>query len=851
MKRLIILLFLLYSCSFAGDLSNERVVANYIYNFANLTSYPEDSSDLEFNIYILSSNKNLSKTFQALLNKKKLHSKNIRIKSSDSTTIPYTTNLVFIDKSHLKDYRQIFLQLEGRPVLMVSQNYDNKRLVMINLTKTEGDKLHFEINKANILNQRLKIDPKIILLGGTELDVAKLYKGANTSLINKENELYKKSLELKTQIQKAKKLKTEINNSNKINNKLQKNIKEKNKQLSFTKEKLSQVDKKIKNLQKDISKTEEQLKKQQSILKKEKDSTKKIRQDYAQANLNLDKLTSKLSTQKEEFKSKESKLTSLTQKVAIKVKEFENLQQNLKTKNIHIQEQEKTIDTQEEFLLYLSTGISIFFLLTLIIFILLRNKSKLNDELQVIQIALKESVKETEFANKSKTKFLAHMSHELRTPLNAVLGYSQLLVKDHEISDKNIKILNTINRSGGHLLSLINDVLEISKIEAGELALEPISFDLHVFLADIHSMFEQRIKSNNLTLTLEKAKGLPQFIKADINKLRQIFINVIGNSIKFTPHGGIQIRLSHNDNTKELLIEIEDSGEGISKDEIDKLFLPFKQTLSGKLGGEGAGLGLSIVIEYIEKMGGKIDVRSEIAHGTTFYISIPLEISDMTQYNNSKPREVVSLKNEYKGTNVLIADDNITNNDLLKQTLERVGFKVTDVVNGFEAYRVYKQIKPPIVFLDLEMPLMDGFEAVSQMREEEYSKDTLIIAITASVFTINETKAKDAGFDALINKPFKDYKIFDTIADLTDISFTYSDQVQKEKIIEIPMDLSTLDGDIRNELFQYVSKNKISKTNELLKSIEQQYPSEVKMMQELVDNFDFEKLTSLLKDENV
>jgi len=847
MKRCLIILVFFYSTLFAVNMTQEKLVSNYIFNFSLHTLWPEGIKGDSFEIYLLSSNKNLSSTFKNLIKSQKLHGKKIVIRQGTKSSIPYTANVVYVDTEFLKEYKKVYSSLEGRPVLIVSNAYDNKRLVMMNLLHEKNKSIHFEINKANILNQGLSLDPKIILLGGTELDVAKLYKGAKDSLLQKEQELQK-------QIQKAKKLGIEIKNSKKTNEFLQKEIKNRNSELSVTQKKLTNLHTEQKKLQDNVLRIAEQLEREKETLASEKASTQKIRNDYAKANQQLDAMSFKLLSQKEklnkqekEVKEKEDKLTILTQKVAKKAVEFKTLQKSLATQKVKIQNQGEKIDIQQDILLVLTIAALIFLILIFIIYKTLRRENKTNTALKQTQEALKEQVEKTVKANASKTKFLAHMSHELRTPLNAVLGYCQLLQKDPKMSDANQNTLAIINRSGEHLLALINDVLEVSKIETGHIDLDSVSFDLSQFLDDVYMMFATRMSEESLNLELIKDKDLPQFICADINKVRQILINILGNSIKFTALGGIIIRVGHDAVKSELLIEIEDSGEGIAEDEIAKLFQPFKQTISGKLGGGGAGLGLSIVQEYIQIMGGKIEVKSKLAFGTIFYLRIPFEQADMNEIEHKESANVVSLSEKDRGLEVLIADDNKINNQLLSDTLTRVGFKVSSVENGLEALRLFKKNHYKLVLLDIEMPIMNGYVAAKSIRKLENTDDTSIIAVTANIFDTDKKKAFESGFSAIVRKPFKDYELFDEIKKSVNIDYIYEKEDKykpREKVI-----LKDIDKSYKEELIKAASRMKISVINDIIVQIQEEFPKEAMYMKKLAEKFDYETLIKLLKEE--
>src|SRR5439155_20190284 len=230
-------------------------------------------------------------------------------------------------------------------------------------------------------------------------------------------------------------------------------------------------------------------------------------------------------------------------------------------------------------------------------------------------------------ANRAKSVFLANMSHEIRTPMNAILGFSQLMLRDPDVTPRQCQYLGTINRSGEHLLALINDILEMSKIKAGRTTLNPSSFDLTVLLRDLEMMFRVRTDEKKLSFSVEMIGAVPRYIVTDINKLRQVFINVLGNAVKFTEQGGIGLRVRADRAAATgpfLRVEIEDTGPGISADDQDKLFRHFEQTKTGQQAGTGTGLGLAISREFVSLMGGAITVHSQVGKGSIFEIQLPL-----------------------------------------------------------------------------------------------------------------------------------------------------------------------------------------------------------------------------------
>src|SRR3954468_1248922 len=292
-------------------------------------------------------------------------------------------------------------------------------------------------------------------------------------------------------------------------------------------------------------------------------------------------------------------------------------------------------------------------------------------------------------ANRAKSVFLANMSPEIRTPMNAILAFSQLMLRDQDLSPQQCQYLGTINRSGEHLLALINDVLEMSKIEAGRTTLNISTFDLSVLLKDLEMMFRVRTDEKKLSFSVEIIGDVPRYIVSDINKLRQVFINVLGNAVKFTEQGGIGLRVRadrQGANGPQLRVEIEDTGPGISPDEQVKLFRHFEQTKTGQQAGTGTGLGLAISREFVCLMGGAITVHSEVGKGSIFEIQLPLsegEAQAVQARDNSL--HVLGLKPEQAACRVLIADDIEDNRQLLAQLLGPVGFEIRLAINGAEA----------------------------------------------------------------------------------------------------------------------------------------------------------------------
>ncbi|MBD2355592.1 PAS domain S-box protein [Tolypothrix sp. FACHB-123] len=392
-----------------------------------------------------------------------------------------------------------------------------------------------------------------------------------------------------------------------------------------------------------------------------------------------------------------------------------------------------------------------------------------------------------EAANRAKSTFLANMSHELRTPLNAILGFAQLMERDTSLTDKQRQSLATINRSGEHLLNLINDVLDMSKIEAGRIVLHSEPLDLHQLLQTIQDMFQIRAKAKQLCLRFEIAANIPQYINTDEGKLRQVLINLLGNAVKFTQKGTVTLRTTAEmrrlDNQQQqgciLYFEIEDTGRGIAPEDMDKLFQPFVQSSSNQAI-EGTGLGLAISRQFIRLMGGDINCSSSLGQGATFRFHLLVTLAEAwqqtPQFTTGKVIGLVGAQPIYR---ILVVDDAPNNQDIIVQLLSEVGFEVSCANNGQEAIALWQTWQPHVIFMDMRMPVMDGYTATREIRNQAQQQakenQTIIIALTASAFEEEKSTILAAGCNDLIRKPFREQLIFDKLAEHLGVSYLYAE----------------------------------------------------------------------------
>ncbi|MEB3249906.1 MAG: ATP-binding protein [Merismopediaceae bacterium] len=367
-------------------------------------------------------------------------------------------------------------------------------------------------------------------------------------------------------------------------------------------------------------------------------------------------------------------------------------------------------------------------------------------------------------ASEAKSQFLAKMSHELRTPLNAILGFSQIMSQDQSLSAHNRQHLKIINNSGEHLLSLINDVLEMSKIEAGALTFTETAFNLQNLIQGIEEMLRLKAIAKNLQLIIDFAPETPRYIKTDENKLRQVVINLLGNAIKFTHQGSILLRVTPGQDKQQIIFEISDTGVGIGEEELEELFKPFGQATSGRLSLEGTGLGLSISQQFVQLMGGEITVASQLGRGSTFTFDIRVALEpEKAALENLASAQLPTLDPDQPHYRILIAEDVAENRLLLSNYLTSLGFEVQTVINGQEAIAQWQAWQPHLIWMDILMPVLDGYEATRKIRNLPQGQNVKIIALTANAFSEAQRMALEAGCNDYLAKPFRLESILDKL----------------------------------------------------------------------------------------
>jgi len=464
-----------------------------------------------------------------------------------------------------------------------------------------------------------------------------------------------------------------------------------------------------------------------------------------------------------------------------------------------------------------------------------------------------------EVANQAKSSFIANMNHELRTPLNAILGFAQLIARDPALPAEAQKQIAIINRSGEHLLSLINHILDLSKIEAEQLDLTPCNFDLYALLHDLEQMFSIKATQKKLQLNFLIAPTTPQYVRADRGKLQQISINLLNNAIKFTSQGEITFRVLTSSNPNEIesepsilvCFEVEDTGTGIAAEELNQLFQPFTQTASGKNTQEGTGLGLTISRKFVQLMGGDIQVESKVGRGSIFGFEIDLQIVAQSEIPEQKLNQQITFvwSDDRPKPRILVVDDRQLNRQLLIELLEPMGFAVLTANNGKEAIAQWQTWQPDLILMDLRMPDMSGGEATEIIKSNPAS-ETKIIALTASALETERTHILSVGCDDFLRKPFITDELLLMMAKHLGLCYTCAEANAGEKLSpRLTLDDSAFEQ-IADELLRSLQRSimeiDLEKIEEIVEEIGRENELLAQTIEQHIRDFEYEHILSLL-----
>ena len=482
-------------------------------------------------------------------------------------------------------------------------------------------------------------------------------------------------------------------------------------------------------------------------------------------------------------------------------------------------------------------------------------------------VELTQAKEQAEAANRAKSAFLANISHELRTPLNAVLGFSELLLREaaggrERLSPTQAQHLATVHRSGDHLRTLINNVLNLSRIEAGRAVVNPSDFDLHELLAGLEDMFAIKAANKGLTLRVERAADVPRHVRADEVKLRQMLINLINNAFKFTERGGVSVRVSASPppalegsaaapaDELRLKFEVVDTGVGIAAEELAGLFQPFAQSVSGRRAEEGTGLGLAITRQFAELLGGGIEARSEVGAGSAFTFTIAAQVA-VGPARAAEPdrRPVLGLAPGQPAWRILVVDDDANGRHLLAQLLRPLGFAVEEAADGLAAIAVWERWRPHLIWMDMRMPNLDGREVARRIRAAPGGAETRIVALTASSFEEERAEILAAGCDDFLRKPYRAAALLELIEKHLGARYLYGEAgTAPEQALDgaaLADALRSLPGDLLEQLARAAVRAEMGEIDRLIGEVAVQTPPAAAGLRALAEDFGYTQIAEL------
>lgn len=734
-------------------------------------------------------------------------------------------NILVVRKSFLDELEWIYRTVPNG-VLLVTENMGLK-FSMIDLYEDDAHRIKIRINRSNITKHHLDVDKELLLVGGSSVSVSKLYK-ASLEEIRKE----------------AKKLQL-----------LQTKNRQLSKELQTNKHMIEDLKKKIEIKKQEYQKAYKELKQtQKKILQKTKELEQKskridqLKSDYEALQKTLKKNEELIERSKLKLQQQSTLIENNKKLLFKKYKELFLLDQKIKQQEKIAKQQQIQIQKQQISMMLLGIIIGLLIVFALYFYLNKLKFEKLNEE-------LKKAKEEAEYANRSKSVFLANMSHELRTPLNAILGFSELLMQNENFSKGERKILRTIYNSGVFLLSLINDILDIAKIESGKITIEKSAANLTFLINDTVSLLYNRAEEKGLSIVTRYLGDIPECMMIDEKKVREILINYLSNAIKYSSKGKIEIVVEVFE--KDFIVQVKDQGRGISQEDLKIIFEPFTQVgdASSKT---GTGLGLSITKQFAEAMGGEVGVESEEGRGSEFWVRLPYEKCSAKEQNKptnshllqEKGRSVVGIAEKSKTPHILIVEDKENNILLLQEILKIIGIDPEVARDGEEAIKKVQKEKFDLIFMDIRLPKQSGIEVIKEIRK--FDKNVIIVALSASTYEYDTKIFDEIGVDAFLSKPYKSHEIYDALWRFFKLDFIYKEKkdakkrpVDREKLAS---KLSRLDQKTLQELNEKIILLSAEDMQEVLDKIAKMDKELYEMLQQMINDMNYMEIMESLKD---
>lgn len=718
----------------APQANKQRITASYIYNFAKNIEWPNETAMSTFEMAFYGDEKSsMYGELQTLAEKVKVKGLPIALSKVSSVKTLGKYQLVFIEDANNQIMTEMYSAVEGKPVLLVTADFANKQLVMINLIAGANDRMRFEVNKSNLINQGLKPLPELILNGGTEIDVARLFREGQSSLINLQKQMQVREKTLAD-------LTANIQNQEALTARLEKQMAELNKE----------------------------IKQSDALISSQNADLEKGKQERSALMMEVEQRTKDLETQRQELKKVVGEIGAREKRVVELDGTIRNQEKELKNQKEAIASLDETVNVQKKALLY-AWGLVVLDLALVVTvwfayIVKQRDNKRLAAHAQDLQFArdrLAIAKRKAEDANEAKGEFLSLMSHELRTPLQAIIGYTEIVIEDLKLNDDqvHIKDLTRVINNSERLLKLINGVLDLAKIESGRMTLDLTEVKLSSLVDDavgaVNPLFEKN--ATQLKIEVNDGETLPV---ADPEKLLHMMINLLGNASKFAPKGVVTLRALNEGHR--IYLTVSDTGIGISAEQQKHIFDPFRQADSSTTRKfQGSGLGLSITRQLCELMGGTIEVESQLGEGATFIVDIPLPINpdiEFLQAGSAGSQDGNSSEEDnFSGVRqIVLVDSDLAFLDIMARSLRSEGYLVHTANDGENGFKLIKQMQPQLVVIELSLPNDQGVKLYERINSDSVLKHIPMITTTSMADHHNlrrgyaeESLTKPVGRDAI------------------------------------------------------------------------------------------------------
>ena len=712
-------------------LNEEEAKTALIYNFMKSTQWPDEQSIAVFSIGLWGHQPALLNELQDTAPRFTVRGKKVKVLHIDKITQAKAVHVLLLSSSMNAQLETIASQLLKSSTLIITDDVDDKRYIMLNFIYPDKKRLAFEVNKSNIVYEGLKLSDEVLLYGGSEIDVAKLYKEMMLSLRTMRDQVEQQRAALATHRAQLQRHKKEIAKSTQ--------------QLQTSDDLLAERNAELRVSQQAIDKAIAQLQDNQAEL--------------SLGDVALEEKAYKLA-------GSEIKNVLLEKEIALNQSILNQQKSAIEAKNTQLQVQQDTVDSQGDTIatqkkLFVGILLLSFLLFALMMTVIKSRRQKMmfakEREIFAAEAAMVEAQAESIKAFESnlilKQDFLATISHELRTPMNGIIGGIQLAKQDQGLAEQ----LDIIDRSAVELMGLINDILTYAEIQSQRFTIREEVLDLTAFFLQLQQNYQQLCEQKQLELRWQVSSDLPPYVQMDKDKLTAVISKLMDNAVKFTQHGVVTLcaEMRSTASLTELICSVRDTGIGIAEEDYDKIFEAFRQKDSSiRRGFSGLGIGLAICHEIVDAMGGVLTVESKSDKGSHFTVTLPIKATDLIEDKEQDHKEQLAVSADHLALPILVVEDNLVNQQVLVRMLQRLGYLSVIANNGQQALDLLKQQAVSLILMDLQMPVMDGLTCTHKIRSDDGAFSQLpIIAVTANLMDADQQSCLDAGMNDYIKKP--------------------------------------------------------------------------------------------------